>query len=102
VLDVYKSNGEAFVPRHFLIYVDSGDLSPGVRNRALDQLKDFITRLGPTDPARVVRFDRRPKELTEWTSSKETLLSAVDLMEKGVGMSRLENQLQTLRTIDST
>jgi VWFA-related protein len=102
VLDVYKSGDEAFVPRHFLIYVDSGDLSPGIRNRALDQLKDFITRLGPSDTARVVLFDRRPKELTEWTSSKETLLSAVDQMEKGVGMSRLENQLQTLRTIDST
>src|SRR5580765_799562 len=26
VLDVYKSGGEAFVPRHFLIYVDSGDI----------------------------------------------------------------------------
>jgi VWFA-related protein len=102
VLDVYKSGNEAFVPRHFLIYVDSGDLSPLIRNRALDQLKDFITRLGPTDTARVVLFDRRPKELTEWTSSKETLLSSVEQMEKGVGMSRLQNQMQTLRSIDST
>lgn len=102
VIDVYKSGGEAFVPRHFLIYVDSGDLSPNVRNRALDQLKDFITRLGPTDTARVVLFDRRPKELTDWTSSKETLLAAVDGMEKGVGMSRLQNEMMTLRTIDAT
>ncbi|MGH9367986.1 MAG: VWA domain-containing protein [Thermoanaerobaculia bacterium] len=102
VLDVYKSGGEAFVPRHFLIYVDSGDLSPGLRNRALDQLKDFITRLGPTDTARIVLFDRRPKELTDWTTSKETLLAAVDTMEKGVGMSRLQNEMQTLRSIDTT
>jgi VWFA-related protein len=102
VLDVYKSGGEAFVPRHFLIYVDSGDISPGLRNRTLDQLKDFITRLGPTDTARMVLFDRLPKELTEWTSSKETLLSAVEKMEKGVGMSRLQNQMQTVRSIDST
>jgi VWFA-related protein len=102
VIDVYKSGGEAFVPRHFLIYVDSGDLSPTVRNRALDQLKDFITRLGPTDTGRVVLFDRRPKELTDWTSSKETLLSAIDGMQKGVGMSRLQNELMTLRTIDTT
>jgi VWFA-related protein len=102
VLDVYRRGEEAFVPRHFLIYVDSGDISPGVRNRALDQLKDFITRLGPTDNARIVLFDRRPKELTDWTSSKETLLSAVDLMQKGVGMSRLQNEMETLRTIDAT
>ncbi len=102
VLDVYKSGGEVFVPRHFLIYVDSGDLSPGLRNRALDQLKDFITRLGPTDTARVVLFDRLPKELTDWTTSKETLLGAVDSMEKGVGMSRLQNEMQTLRSIDAT
>ena len=102
VLDVYRKGEEAFVPRHFLIYVDSGDLSPGVRNRALDQMKDFVTRLGPSDTARIVLFDRRPKELTEWTSSKETLLEAIDTMQKGVGMSRLQNEMQTLRTIDST
>jgi VWFA-related protein len=102
VLDVYKSGGEAFVPRHFLIYVDSSDLSPGFRNRALDQLKDFVTRLGPTDTARIVLFDRRPKELTDWTSSKETLIDAISSMEKGVGMSRLQNQMQTVSQIDGT
>ena len=102
MLDVYRKGDEAFVPRHFLIYVDSGDLSPGYRNRALDQLKDFITRLGPTDTARIVLFDRRPKELTDWTSSKETLLEAIATMEKGVGMSRLTTQMQTISQIDST
>ncbi|HTO89134.1 MAG TPA: VWA domain-containing protein [Thermoanaerobaculia bacterium] len=102
VLDVYKSGGEAYVPRHFLIYVDSSDLSPGYRNRSLDFLKDFVTRLGPTDTARVVLFDRRPKDLTEWTSSKETLIDALETMEKSVGMSRLTNQMQTISQIDST
>jgi VWFA-related protein len=102
VLDVYKRGDEAYVPRHFLIYLDSSDLAPGYRNRALDQLKDFITRLGPTDTARVVLFDRRPKDLTEWTSSKETLIDALDGIEKSVGMSRLTNQMQTVSQIDST
>jgi len=102
VLDLYKSGGEAFVPRHFLIYVDAGDLSPLTRNHALEQLRDFITRLGPTDTARVVLFDRRPKELTDWTSSKEDLMQAVDKMQKGVGMARLQTEMQTLQTIDST
>ncbi|HEY7114232.1 MAG TPA: VWA domain-containing protein [Thermoanaerobaculia bacterium] len=102
VLEVYKKGGEAFVPRHFLIYVDSGDLSPLTRNNALNQLRDFVTRLGPSDTARIVLFDRRPKELTDWTTSKETLMAAVDSMEKGVGMSRLQNEMLTLRSIDST
>ena len=102
VLDVYRQGQQAFVPRHFVIYVDSGDLAPLTRNRALNQLRDFVTRLGPSDTARIVLFDRRPKELTDWTTSKETLLQAVDTMEKGVGMSRLQNEMMTLRTIDST
>jgi len=102
VLEIYRKGEEVFVPRHFLIYVDSGDVSPGTRNRALEQLRDFVTRLGPTDTARVVLFDRRAKDLTDWTSSKETLLAAIDSMEKGVGMARLQNELQTLRVIDST
>ena len=102
VLEIYKKGGDAFVPRNFLIYVDSGSLSPAYKNRALDQLKDFITRLGPTDTARMVLWDRRARELTEWTSSKETLLSAVNSMERGVGMSRLQNQIQTMQQIDST
>ena len=102
VLAEYEKGGEAYVPRHFLIYVDSGHLSPGLRNRALDALRDFVTRLGPSDSARIVAFDRGPKVVTEWTTSKELLLDGLASMEKGVGMSRLQTELQTLRDIDNT
>ena len=102
VLAEYRKGEEAYVPRHFLVYVDSGHLSPGLRNRAIEALRDFVTRLGPTDTARLVLFDRRPHELTEWTTSKEALLSAIARMERGVGMSRLQTELQTLREVDST
>jgi VWFA-related protein len=48
-------------------------------------------------------FDRRSKELTEWTSNKEQLFAALTKVEKaGVGMSRLLTERQTLRDIDST
>lgn len=101
VLAEYRKGEEAYVSRHFLIYIDSGHLSPGLRNRAIEALGNFVTRLGPSDSARLVLFDRRPKNLTEWTASKETLLSALSQMEKGVGMSRLTTEMQTLQQIDS-
>jgi len=101
VLAEYRKGEEAYVPRHFLIYVDVGHLAPGSRNRALESLRDFVTRLGPSDTGRVVLFDRRAKDLTPWTASKETLLSALTRMESGVGMSRLMTEQQTLRDIDS-
>lgn len=102
VLAEYRKGEDAYVPRHFLIYVDFGHLSPPNRNRALEALRDLITRLGPGDTARVVQFDRRARDLTPWTASKEALLSAVSRLETGVGMSRLMTEQQTLRDIDST
>ncbi|HVE65980.1 MAG TPA: hypothetical protein VNC59_05325, partial [Thermoanaerobaculia bacterium] len=69
VLAAYRSGEEAYVPRHFLLYVDVGHLAPNGRKRGLEALRDLVTRMGPNDRGRVVLFDRRPKELTEWTSS---------------------------------
>ena len=102
VLAEYQKGGEAYVPRHFLIYVDTGHISPGARNRAVEALRDFVTRLGVSDSARVVVFDRNPKVVTEWTTSKEQLLEGLSSLEKKVGMSRLLNEVQTLREIDSS
>jgi VWFA-related protein len=101
VLAEYQKGGEAYVPRHFLIYVDSGHLSPGLRNRALESLRDFVTRLGPSDSARTVVFDHRSKTVTEWTTSKEELLDGLSKLDKSLGMSRLMTEIQTLRDIDT-
>src|SRR5437762_3775532 len=101
VLAEYRKGEDAYVPRHFLIYVDTGHLAPSNRNRALEALKDLIARLGPGDTGRVVLFDRRAKDLTPWTKSKETLLSALSRMDSAVGMSRLMTEQQTLREIDA-
>ncbi len=103
VLAEYRKGEEVYVPRHFLIYFDLGHLSPAGRNRGVEALQDLVTRLGPSDSARVVLFDRRAKNLTDWTTSKETLLNALSKIESaGVGMSRLLTEQQTLRDIDST
>lgn len=103
VLAAYRRGEEAYVPRHFLMYVDVGHLAPNSRKRGLEALRDLVTRMGPDDRGRIVLFDRRPKELTEWTSSKESLFAALTRVEKsGTGMSRLLTERQTLREVDAT
>src|SRR6266536_2563076 len=41
VLAEYRKGGEAYVPRHFLIYMDVGHMSPPNRSRALEALRDL-------------------------------------------------------------
>ena len=101
VLEEYRKGEDAYVPRHFLIYVDSGtsrrsratarSIAPGLRHpsRALGHRAHRPLRPAVEGPDR-------------WTASKETLLAAVDSMEKGVGMSRLMNEKHDAADIDST
>ena len=103
VLAEYRKGADAYVPRQFLMYIDTGNLSPNNKRRGVEALRDLVTRMGPSDLGRVVLFDRRAKEQTDWTSSKETLLAALSKIEStGVGMSRLMTEQQTLNQIDTT
>jgi VWFA-related protein len=103
VLEAYRKGDEVIVPRNFLIYIDLGFLSPVTRNRSLNALSDFVSRLGPADATRVVLFDRSPKVLTDWTTSKETAMAAITKIEREhPGMSRLQTQRQTMALINST
>ncbi|MGE5414632.1 MAG: VWA domain-containing protein [Syntrophomonadaceae bacterium] len=102
VLSTYKQAEEtAYVPRNFLVYVDLGYLPPGLRNRALNAIRDLTTRLGPNDAIRVVVFDRSPRVLVDWTTSKELVMAELASIEReGVGMSRLHTQEQTIAQIN--
>ncbi len=103
VLKAYRQGDTTIVPRNFLIYIDLGFISPGIRDRSLNALSDFISRLGPNDATRVVLFDRSPTVLTDWTTSKETAMAAISKIEsEHPGMSRLQTQRQTIAMIDST
>lgn len=103
VLKAYRQGDETIVPRNFLIYIDLGFISPGIRNRSLNALSDFVSRLGPHDATRVVLFDRSPRVLSDWTTSKETAMAAISGIEaENPGMSRLQTQRQTMALIDST
>jgi len=101
VVGVAPTAEKAYVPRYFLIYVDLGHLALDARRRALVALRDFVTTISPTDRARIVMFDRRPKTLTGWSSSKEELFAGMNRIENaGVGMSRLITEKQTLHELD--
>ncbi|HEY3170614.1 MAG TPA: hypothetical protein VGK08_06395, partial [Thermoanaerobaculia bacterium] len=43
VLAAYRQGSEAYVPRHFLMYVDIGHLAPNSRKRGLEALRDLVT-----------------------------------------------------------
>lgn len=102
VLAAYRQGEQAYVPRHFLIYVETGHLAPEARKRGLEAVRDLVIRMGPNDRGRVVLFDRRSRELAEWTSSKETLFSALAKIDEiGAGMSRLNAERQALTAIDT-
>src|SRR5260221_7268222 len=47
VLAEYRKGQDAYDPRHFLIYVDTGPLARSNLIRALEARKDLIARLGP-------------------------------------------------------
>jgi VWFA-related protein len=101
ILTSYRQEDEAYVPRHFLIYIDLGHLDPNGRRRGSEALRDLVTRLGPSDRGRIVVFDRRSKPVIDWTSNKEELLSAITKTEKlGIGMSRLMMEQETIHTLD--
>ena len=102
VLAAYRQGDQAYVPRHFLMYVDTGHLAPEGRKRGLETLRDVVTRMGPNDRGRIVLFDHRSRELAEWTSSKETLFAALAKIEaEGARTPRLDSERQTLITIDT-
>ena len=102
VLAAYRQGDHAYVPRHLLMYVDTGHLAPDGRKRGLETLRDVVTRMGPNDRGRVVLFDHRSRELAEWTSSKETLFAALaKIEEEGARTPRLDSERQTLVTIDT-
>jgi VWFA-related protein len=103
VLATYRKGEEAYVPRNFLMFIDLGYLPPGLRTRSLEAMRDLVTRLGPSDGVRVVTFDRAPRVVQDWTTSKELALAALsDVERQGVGMSRLQSQQQAIALMDQT
>ena len=108
VLDTMKADsGETYVPRQFLIYFDDDRLLPQERGAVIEGLRDFVTRLSPSDRASVVSYTGSTRVLVPFTNSKETLLDGLSRLERAspVGLSwemQYRQTIQELRTSRSS
>ena len=82
VLDALRADdGGTYVPRQFLVYFDDERLLPQERKPVIEGLRDFVTRLSPSDRASIVSYNGSTRVLVPFTNSKEDLLD---------GLSRLD------------
>jgi VWFA-related protein len=83
VLDMLKADsGETYVPRQFLVYFDDERLLPQERKPVIEGLRDFVTRLSPSDRASIVSYNGSTRVLVPFTNSKEDLLDGLSRLEK--------------------
>lgn len=82
VLDTLRDDaGDTYVPRQFLVYFDDERLLPQDRKPVLEGLRDFVTRLSPSDRASIVSYNGATRVLVPFTSSKEDLLDGLSKLE---------------------
>jgi VWFA-related protein len=102
VLDTLRADtGETFVPRQFLVYFDDERLLPQERPAVIEGLRDFVTRLSPSDRVGVVSYNGSTRVLAPFTNSKEDLLDALLRLEKASpkGLSWQQQYSQTVREL---
>jgi VWFA-related protein len=90
-----NDRGDKFLARHFLVFFDDEHLTPFERNRVIEGLRDFITRLTPSDRVSILSYGSGKRILLPFTSSKEDLLGTLDRLEKiAPGGLRWENDFR--------
>ncbi|MBK9087870.1 MAG: VWA domain-containing protein [Holophagales bacterium] len=102
VLDTLKSDdGGTYVPRQFLVYFDDDRLLPQERHSVIEGLRDFVTRLSPSDRASIVSYNGSTRVLVPFTNSKEDLLDGLSRLEKAspVGLSWEAQYRQTTQEL---
>lgn len=83
VLETLKADtGARYLPRQFLLFFDDAHLLPFERDRVIEGLRDFVTRLTPSDRVSVVSYGTTTRVLVPFTSSKEDLLDGLDRLSK--------------------
>ena len=105
VLETLRNDaGETWVPRQFLVYFDDERLLPQERAPVIEGLRDFVTRLAPSDRASIVSYAGSTKVLVPFTSSKEELLDGLSRLEKASakGLAWEMQYRQTLRELRTT
>ncbi len=105
VLDTLKTDGgDTYVPRQFLVYFDDERLLPFERKPVIEGLRDFFTRLSPSDRASIVSYNGGTRVLVPFTNSKEELLDGLLRLEKASprGLSWEAQYQQTIRELRVT
>lgn len=83
VLETLKNDaGETWVPRQFLVYFDDERLLPQQRPAIIEGLRDFVTRLSPSDRVSILSYTGSTRLLVPFTNSKEELLDGLSRLEK--------------------
>ena len=82
ILETTAAGADRYVPRQFLVFFDDEHLLPFDRKRVLEGLRDFVTRLSPSDSMAILSYNSSSHVVTPFTSSKETLLDGLSRLEK--------------------
>src|ERR1019366_6129545 len=83
ILATTAAGGPApYVSRQSFVFSDDEHLMPFDRKRVIEGLRDFVTRLSPSDNMAIVSYNISTHVLVPFTSSKETLLDGLSRLEK--------------------
>jgi VWFA-related protein len=82
ILETTAAGADRYVPRQFLVFFDDEHLLPFDRKRVFEGLRDFVTRLSPSDNMAILSYNISLHVITPFTSSKETLLDGLSRLEK--------------------
>jgi len=83
VLETLKNDrGDRFLARQFLVFFDDEHLLPFERNRVIENMRDFVQRLTPSDRVSIVSYGATKRLIIPFTSSKEELLDGLSRLEK--------------------
>ncbi len=84
ILETTAAGANRYVPRQFLVFFDDEHLLPFDRKHVLEGLRDFVTRLSPSDSMAILSYNISSHVITPFTSSKEALLDGLSRLEKVV------------------
>ncbi|HEX5855198.1 MAG TPA: hypothetical protein VFZ57_06220, partial [Thermoanaerobaculia bacterium] len=69
ILEMTAAGPDRFVPRQFLVFFDDEHLLPSDRRRVFEGLRDFVTRLSPSDSMAIVSYNVSTHVYAPFTNS---------------------------------
>lgn len=82
ILETTAAGASRYLPRQFLVFFDDEHLMPAERRRVVESLRDFVTRLSPSDSMALVAYNVSTRVFVPFTNSKEDLLAGLSKLEK--------------------